>query len=48
MEYVILKVAERWHMHPGDVDPRGQRPSRARWFWWAVDTLLLEAKFRER
>lgn len=42
--YAVLKLAERWHLHPADVDPTHQRPGRARWFWWALETAEWEAE----
>ncbi len=45
LEYIILKMAERWHMHPAAIDPRGQRPNEGKWFWWALETMELEQRF---
>lgn len=43
---MILKVAEQWHLHPDDVDPRSQPPRRARWFWWQQQAWAAEAEQR--
>ena len=44
LEYAILKIAERWHMHPADVDPRRQSPARAVWFWRQIEVMNLEGR----
>lgn len=44
----MLQLAERWHLHPADVDPRTQRPARAAWFFWALDMLRLADRLERR
>lgn len=42
LEWAILHLAERWHQHPADIDPRRQRPARAKWVYWALEAFGLQ------